>query len=88
MAVETRLMTVREFVALPDPPNGRNELRNGEVVLMPPVKLLHTQLQAHLVNLLSPLVASLGTLTTEFPFQPTSEYEFRYADVGFASRLA
>jgi Uma2 family endonuclease len=85
MAVETKLVTVNEFVTLPDPPNGRYELRDGEVVFLPPVRLLHTKIQANLVKLLLPQLQAGGVVSAEFPFQPTSQYEFRYADVGFVS---
>jgi Uma2 family endonuclease len=85
MAVETKLVTVSEFVTLPDPPNGRYELRNGEVVLVPPVELLHTRIQANLVKLLLAQLDAEGAVSAEFPFQPTSKYEFRYADVGFVA---
>jgi Uma2 family endonuclease len=85
MAVETKLVTVNEFVTLPDPPNSRYELRKGEVVLVPPGKLLHTRIQANLVRLLLAQLQEEGAVSAEFPFQPTSNYEFRFADVGFVT---
>jgi Uma2 family endonuclease len=86
MAVETKLVTVSEFVTLPDPPNGRYELRNGEVVLVPPVKHLHTRIQLALLRYLMERLGHVGVVGMEYPFQPTNEYEFRYADVAFVSR--
>ncbi|HYP08635.1 MAG TPA: Uma2 family endonuclease [Bryobacteraceae bacterium] len=86
MAVETKLVTVSEFLALPDPPDGRYELRDGELVLAPPVKRLHTRIQLALVKLLTERLAAYGEVGMEYPFQPTEDFHFRYADVAFVAR--
>ena len=87
MAVTTGLLTVAEFSRLPQAPGGiRQELHHGQVVEMPPVKMLHTKLQRRLVNLLSAAVnpAAYG-VDKEFPFRPAEEYQVWVADVAVFS---
>lgn len=86
MAVEIKLVTVSDFLALPDPPDGRYELRNGEVVVVPPVQHLHTRIQLQLIKLLNEQLAHSGVVGMEYPFQPTEDFHFRYADVAFVAR--
>jgi Uma2 family endonuclease len=77
------LVTVAEFVNLPDPREGHLELHHGRIVLMPVRKSPHVVIQAALSDLLNPSTRGLGFTTIEFPFQPELEYEFWQADVGF-----
>ena len=86
MGVETGLVTFAEFEALPDPPSGHCELHHGRVVLMPPRKKIHMQIQQMLMNLLAPVLHDLGFLATEFGFRAAPEYESWQCDIGFVPR--
>jgi Uma2 family endonuclease len=86
MTTAAGLMTFTDFERLPEPPSGYYELHHGQPVLMPPRKKTHMMIQQVLIDLLRPLVADQGFMTSEFAFQPTSEYESWQADVGFVSQ--
>ena len=58
MSVHAGLLTVEEFLKLPDPPEGRLELHHGEVVVMPPPKRGHQTIQNRLQGLLQRLMGS------------------------------
>ena len=47
-----RLITFAEFEQMPDAPDGRYELRHGELVKVPPPKLPHARIQHRLRRLL------------------------------------
>jgi Uma2 family endonuclease len=86
MSVHTGVLTVEEFLKLPDPKEGHNELHHGELAHMPPRKKLHMKTQQTLFGLLLPLVEGRGFLTIEFAFRPASELEMWQADLGFVSQ--
>ena len=76
------LMTAAEFERLPDPPNGgRQELRHGEVIELPPPKPIHGEIQYRLLTALNALGAPRWTVRSEVPFRPAAEYEVWQADV-------
>jgi Uma2 family endonuclease len=83
MAVLNALLTVSEFSRLPQPSGGiRQELHHGELVELPPVKVLHTILQLRLVSALKRAAdLSVYEAAGEFPFQPVEEFDVRVADV-------
>lgn len=81
----TRLMTFAEFEQLPDPREGRYELRHGEPVLVPPPKLIHYDLQRRLRRLLDAAADSRWEVDIEMAFRPEREGEFRIADVAMIS---
>jgi Uma2 family endonuclease len=74
--------TFDEFLNLPDPPSGHLELHHGQVILVPPRKHRHAEIQQALLELLQPLTRGRGFLTIEFPFR-TPGHEAWQADVGF-----
>ncbi len=82
----TRLMTVAEFEQLPDTDACRYELRHGELVTLVPPKLRHSLVQQKIMLLLQNAAADAGSAFVELGFQPVAEYEFRYADVAWASK--
>ena len=84
MSVDAGLTTFAEFEKFPDPVAGHYELHHGQVVLMPPRKKVHMQIQQVLFDLLSPLLGGLGFLTIEFAFRPAPEYEAWQCGIGFA----
>jgi Uma2 family endonuclease len=86
VSTTTGLMTVEAFLQLPDPAEGRIELHHGEVIHLPPVKRLHTELQKRLEKLLEAVTADRATVYVELPFRPASEYELWVADVGLLTR--
>jgi Uma2 family endonuclease len=85
MSTQAGLVTVAEFLRLPDPKEGHYELRHGEVVLVPPAKWNHQDIQDRIQMLLKRLGEDEGIARMEMPFRPGSEHEFWIADVGFVS---
>ena len=75
-------LTFDEFLKLPDPLSGHLELHHGQVILVPPRKHRHTEIQQALLELLLPLTRGRGFLTIEFPFRAPG-HEAWQADVGF-----
>jgi Uma2 family endonuclease len=86
MSVHTALLRVEEFLKLPDPLEGHNELHHGEVVVMPPPKKGHQRLQNRLQSLLQRLAGGGYVVYMEMAFRPTPEHEVWQADVGCVSR--
>ncbi len=78
-------MSFEEFAKLPEPASCRYELRQGELVQVPPRKRKHRRIQDGLVELLRP-IAGNGYLNIEVVFRALSEGEFRTADVAYVSR--
>jgi len=83
MSVQTGLMTVEEFLKLKDPKEGHYELHHGGVVLVPPPKWGHQDIQDLIQMLLKRLVGHKGAVRMEMAFRPTPEHEVWEADVGF-----
>jgi Uma2 family endonuclease len=74
--------TFDEFLNLPDPSSGHLELHHGQVILVPPRKHRHAEIQQALLELLLPFTRGKGFLTNEFPFRAPG-HEAWQADVGF-----
>src|SRR5258708_1040521 len=83
MSTQTGLVTVEEFLKLPEPKGGYCELRHGEVVLVPFPVWEHEDTQDRIQMLVKRLVGSKGTVRMEMSFRPRAEYEMWRADVGF-----
>jgi Uma2 family endonuclease len=83
MSVHTGLLTVEEFLKLPEPKEGHIELHHGEVVIMPPPKWGHQRIQRRIQGLLMTLAGNIGVVAMEMAFQPTPQHEVWQADVGF-----
>jgi Uma2 family endonuclease len=83
---QTRLLTFAEFEQLPDPPEGRFELHDGELVLVPPPNPTHFFTQQKLRKLLQRAAGEAGEAYTEAPFRPTPERSFFQVDVAYSSR--
>ncbi len=81
----TRLMTFAEFEQLPDPKDGRYELRHGEVVKVPPPEYDHFLIQQMLRDLLDRAAAGRGRAYTEVAFRALPDGEYRFVDVAYAS---
>lgn len=82
----TRLMTVAEFEQLPEAEGCRYELQRGELATLAPPKYKHSLVQQKMMLLLQNAAAEAGTAFVELGFRPLPEYEFRYADVAWASK--
>jgi Uma2 family endonuclease len=81
-SLATALVTFDEFVQLPHPEDGqRYELHDGEVVLVPPARPAHIVAQMRIVELLRGVEQSGFFATAEYPYRPTANYQFWYADV-------
>jgi len=85
MSTQTGLVTVEEYLKLPDPKGGHYELHHGEVVLVPPPKRGHHRIQRRIRELLSRVAGDKGAVDSEFAFRPTAEYEVWVADVAFVT---
>jgi Uma2 family endonuclease len=78
---EPLLVTVEQFLALPEREDLQEELHAGAVVTMTRPKPWHIGLQNRIADLLKPLAAGFY-VSIELPFRPIAEYELRCADVG------
>jgi len=81
---QTALLTVEEFVKIPDPPGGRYELHHGELALVPPPIFKHSLTQKQLVRVLE-RISKGWFVDKEFAFRPLPEYEVWIADVAMVS---
>ena len=80
----TRPMTFAEFEKLPE--NGRRyELRQGELVEMPPPKHGHKLIERRLRRLLENAGGSSGVVETEVGFRTAGD-DYRIADVAYVSQ--
>jgi len=86
MAATTGLLTVEEFLNLPDPKEGHIELHHGEVVVVPPPKWGHQRLQGRLSMLLEGVAGEGYVVRVQMVFQPTPEHEVWVSDVGCVTR--
>jgi Uma2 family endonuclease len=85
MSTQAGLVTVEEYLKLPDPKGGHYELHHGEVVLVPPPKPRHHRTQRRIRELLARAAGSRGVVDTEWAFRPSAEYEVWVADVAFVT---
>ena len=83
---QTQLMTFLEFEKVPDPKNGKSELRHGELFIVPPPNPLHYLIQCRLVELLLAPAKEFGLTGAEMGFRATPEHEYRIADVGVIAK--
>jgi Uma2 family endonuclease len=82
--VATALTTWEEFVELPDAEDAFHyELHDGEVVAVPAAKPFHVYIQSHLVQWLSRQAPERGHAAEEFPYRPTANLQYWYADVAY-----
>jgi Uma2 family endonuclease len=87
MATTTnRLVTFAELEQIPDTPDGRHELRYGELVKVPLREFPDYRIQLRLQSLLSAIARDKGIVGIEFAFRALNEYEYRIADVAFVSK--
>jgi Uma2 family endonuclease len=85
-ALQTGLLTVEEFLKLPEPKEGHLELHHGEVAEMPPPKRGRQIIQDRLQTLLKMRFGDRYVVHMEMAFRPTPEHEVWVADVGCVSR--
>ena len=85
MSLHTALLSVEEFLKLPEPQEGHIELHHGEVIVMPPPKRGHQRIQDRIMMLLKRLVGDTGVVQMEMAFRPTPEHEVWQADVACVS---
>ena len=81
-----KLITVKQFQALPERQDVLEELHWGRLVIWPRPKPWHVKLQIRVADLLRPLLTEAGYVITELPFRAVPQYELRAADVAFISR--
>ena len=82
---DTALLSVEEFLKLPDPPEGHIELHHGEVVVLPPPRRGHQRIQDRITLLLKRLAGASGVVQMEMAFRPTPEHTVWQADVACVS---
>jgi Uma2 family endonuclease len=85
MSANTALLSVEDFLKLPEPREGRIELHHGEVVVMPRPKRGHQRIQDRITMLLKRHVGNTGVVQMEMAFRPTPEHEVWQADVACVS---
>src|SRR5689334_13686605 len=83
MNTQAGLMTVEEFLKLPDPQGGYYELRHGEAVFVTYPKWGHERRQGRITNLIKRLSCREGEVRMEMAFRPTQEHQLWRADVAF-----
>jgi len=86
MAALPDLITVAQFLEMPEGGEYCYELRHGEVVAMPRPLHGHSKLQLHLLRVVGPMLQAFGEVTMEYPYRPLPEFELRVADVAAVSR--
>ncbi len=84
--VDSLLMTVEQFDALPERQDALEELHWGLLVTLPRPKAWHVKLQMKLTQLLQPAAAERGYVVMELPFRAVAQYDLRAADVAFISK--
>jgi Uma2 family endonuclease len=84
-ATPTRLMTVDEYQAIPEPAEGRYELQHGELVTVGYPDIVHMNAQWRIRDLLAALAGNSGIVRTEMPYRPLPEHECWGADVAYVS---
>lgn len=85
MGARTGLLTVDEFLKLPEPKEGHAELHHGELVVMPPPKRGHQRIQRRILAMLTKLAGNNGIAEMEMAFRPSPEHEVWVADVGYVN---
>jgi Uma2 family endonuclease len=85
-ATPTKLITVAEYVQIPDPPDGHYELYHGELVKVGLPKHPHQRAQYRLPRLLESILGHAGIVDKEIAYCPVPEYECWAADVAFVSK--
>ena len=81
------LTTWEEFLLLPDEQEydkgNHLELHDGEVVVVPPPRAVHTYKQAWLVKWFTLAAQGQGYAMAEFPYRPAANLQFWRADVAY-----
>jgi len=85
MGTATALITVEEFLRIPEPVGEYSyELHRGEVIQVTRPRLKHMIRQGRIRDLLRAVMPEGGYAEIEFAFRPLPEHELRVADVGYA----
>jgi Uma2 family endonuclease len=82
MAALPNLITVEQFLELPEGGEHTYELHHRSVVPATRPTARHTKLQRRMMRLLDTKLGSFGEVITELPYRPVPEFEVRAADVG------
>ncbi|HEY6344213.1 MAG TPA: Uma2 family endonuclease [Bryobacteraceae bacterium] len=77
------LTTFEEFAELDAEEGTHLELRDGEVVVVPPPKPVHTYRQGQLVDWFTEAAKGRGKVRAEFPYRPTANLQYWQADVAY-----
>ena len=80
------MITVEEFLKLPESGEFYYELRHGEAIRLTRPKFGHTLIQHRLQNLLAQAAGSMGVVTIQLPFRALPEYELRTAELAFLTQ--
>ncbi len=85
MSTATKLLTVEEFDAIPNPPGGVYELFNGELVFVGYPDIVHKLCQRQLRTLLSEAAGKSWVVEVEWPYRAEPEHQIWAADVAVIS---
>ena len=80
------LMTVEEFLRLPENGAFEYELHRGELVQVSRPKMRHTRIQRRLRLLLERIFGETAIVETEIPFRALPENDLRAADVAVVTK--
>ena len=81
MSTATKLLTVEEFNAIPNPPGGVYELFNGQLVFVGYPEIGHKRCQRKIRQALETLIDASWVVQEEFPYRAAAEYQMWAADV-------
>jgi Uma2 family endonuclease len=77
------LTTFEEFAELDAEEGTHLELQDGEVVVVPPPKPVHTYREMVLAQWLKAAARNEGVAAQEFPYRPTPNLQYWYANVAY-----
>jgi Uma2 family endonuclease len=80
------LLTIDEFLNIPDPKEGHFELHHGEIVFVPPPKWGRHEVQWKILALLQRSLGDRFVVRTEMAFRPEPEHEMWIGDVACVAK--
>jgi Uma2 family endonuclease len=86
MGTTVALMTVEEFLRLPDDESVRRELHDGEVFELTRPRPVHWSIQNRLSHMLAEALRCRECVGAEYSFRPEPQHQLWVADVAYVRR--